>query len=65
MKNNSVIEVLKKIFGIILIIIGILSLFLPILPGIVLIIIGLFFLNDKGINRMIKRKLGIVKKKKD
>ena len=41
------VKILKKILGVILIIIGIIGLFLPILPGVLVIIAGLFLLGIK------------------
>ena len=41
------IKILKKILGVILIIIGIIGIFLPILQGVLMIIAGLFLLGVK------------------
>lgn len=45
---------LKVILGIILIAVGISGLFLPIVPGIALIILGLFLINAKWVREKIK-----------
>ncbi len=51
------IKILKTIFGLILIVIGIIGLFLPILQGVLLILAGLFVLGIKkeGIKKWLKK----------
>ncbi len=46
---------LKRIFGIFLIIIGIAGLFLPLVPGILLIVVGLLLLKSRAIIKLYKR----------
>lgn len=48
---------LKKVLGILLIIIGIAGLFLPVLQGIAMILLGLFFLKGSGSQKS-KLRLG-------
>ena len=55
-------SILRKILGIILIIIGIAGLFLPILQGILLILLGAAMIND-NFNKWLKNKLEKLKKK--
>lgn len=56
-------KLMRKILGIIIIIIGIAGLFLPILQGIALIMFGLWLLGSKRLNKIIESKLGINLKK--
>jgi len=62
-KKNRVWEIIKKITGIILIIIGIIGLFLPLLQGILLILIGLALFHNQNIKEYILKKVKKVKPK--
>lgn len=57
-------DIAKKILGISFIIIGIISLFLPFLQGIVLILIGYALLKNKKIEGCIEYLVSIIKKLK-
>jgi uncharacterized protein YqgC (DUF456 family) len=57
MLGKRVRDVLKKILGLFIIFIGILGLFLPIIPGVLLIIVGLIMINDRGLKRLLLRIL--------
>jgi len=57
-------DITKKIIGIILIILGIAGLFLPFLQGIILIAIGLAFLGNKRIKRILKKYWEKIKARK-
>lgn len=50
-------EITKIILGIFFVIFGIASLFLPILPGILIIIIGLVLLGNKPLKKLLKEIL--------
>jgi hypothetical protein len=59
----SVPKFVKKIIGIILITLGIAGLFLPLLQGILLIIIGASLLGNKHLIKIIKKIQAYFKKK--
>jgi len=48
-------NILKKVVGILLIIIGIFGLFLPLLQGRLLIGLGIYVMEYKPLNRLIKK----------
>ncbi|MBL7107833.1 MAG: hypothetical protein ISS38_00830 [Candidatus Cloacimonetes bacterium] len=48
-------KTIKKIFGVFLILLGIVGLFLPILQGILLIVAGLTILGDKRMIKLIEQ----------
>ncbi|MFH1644385.1 MAG: hypothetical protein ABIA74_04385 [bacterium] len=54
MKNN-ILDILKKVTGIILIIFGIIGSFLPIIQGFLLIAIGIALLGNKWFIKKIKQ----------
>jgi uncharacterized membrane protein YbaN (DUF454 family) len=58
--NNIMNKILKKVLGIIIIIIGVIGLFLPFIQGILLIITGLMLFDEKKFeylkNKFIKKK---------
>ena len=58
MNKNSIttLNYLKKILGISLILIGIAGIFLPIIPGILIIILGSILIGDEKIKQWFKRK---------
>ena len=66
MKQGRIIEIIRRIAGTILLIIGIIGIFIPLFPDIILIIIGSSPLGSKLINKRIdsfKRELTRVVKK--
>jgi len=56
-------QIARKAIGIVLIIFGILGFFLPVLPGIFLIILGLIFLENKPLKKYVLRLIKKFKKK--
>lgn len=54
-------EITKIILGVILVIFGIASLFLPIFPGILIIIIGLILLGNKPLKKLLCRIVNKIK----
>ena len=53
--KNNVLEITKKILGIILIVGGILGLFLPFFQGIAMIILGMILLGNKHLSTKIRK----------
>jgi uncharacterized membrane protein YbaN (DUF454 family) len=56
-------RLLKIIIGGLLVVIGIAGLFLPIMPGIILIIIGVVLIDSDKINKYFKKKFRKLKGK--
>ncbi len=63
MKNNVVYNNIKKILGVLLIILGIFGLFLPLLQGFLFITIGLLLLGGKPLLKKVKQLWEWLKKK--
>lgn len=63
-KKKEIWNLTKKIIGIILIAIGILGLFLPLLQGILLIIIGIALFENKSIKEAIVSFVDKIKRKR-
>ncbi len=62
-RKLSIWGMFKKGFGLFLIIIGIASLLLPIIPGILIILLGITFLKNEKITKYLSMKF--LKKKKE
>ena len=62
--ESEIWKIIKKVLGVIFILVGIIGLFLPILQGILLILIGLALFNNENIHKYILRKLKKFKKRK-
>ena len=63
-KRKKIWEIIRKVLGIILIVIGIFGLFLPFLQGFLLIIIGIALYENKSVKRAISDFIEKFKKKK-
>jgi len=62
-KKERLSGIIKKFIGVFLITLGIAGLVLPILPGILLILIGLAFYHNRGIKEYIQEKVNNFKKR--
>jgi len=62
-KNKIILKWLKKIAGIILIILGIVGLFLPFLQGIAMILIGATLLGNAWLLKKIRKAIKWIKKR--
>ncbi len=60
--KKIIVSPLKKIAGIILILVGILGLFLPFLQGVVMIVAGVILLGDRRLSNWLKHKLDVFKR---
>jgi len=61
-RENKIGNLTKKILGIIFVIVGIAGLFLPIIQGILLIVVGLALYHDKSIREILKKAIKKLKK---
>ncbi len=59
--EDKVFWILKVVLGIFLILVGIVGLFFPILPGIILIIAGLILIGNQAAKRILVRVIGKVR----
>jgi uncharacterized protein YqgC (DUF456 family) len=62
--GEEILDIAKKIIGIILIFLGVASLALPVLPGILLILLGVALFTNKGIRKTVLDWINQLKKKK-
>jgi len=60
---KGILEIIKKIIGIILIIAGIIGLFLPFFQGILLIILGSILLGNHKLKKFVNKLIKKIKKK--
>ena len=61
-KPNKIWVATKKVLGVIFIVIGIAGLAFPIMPDILLILLGLTFLNNESITKSLRRVRNMFKK---
>lgn len=61
--KSEIWDIIKKTLGIVFIVIGVIGLFLPLLQGILLILIGLALYNNKKIGRYITENIEKAKRK--